>query len=217
MMNRMRLWLIQANPVVFVLFAGLAGFCAYFSMYAFPQALHGGDLRCGPGLAFGARLQDRPGHRPGRRLRPVQADRREGDRGDAAPASRGGDPEPHRRVLDRPGPVRPDGRRPWNVAALFLNGLPLGLIWGLVFGFMEGRRTSEVLGAILCASLHPVVRRGEIGGQGADADLARQRVLDAGGRRPRLHARPGPVRPGPGRPAPRPAPPTRPNGWRAGR
>jgi hypothetical protein len=35
---------------------------------------------------------------------------------------------------------------------MFLNGLPLGLIWGLVFGFMEGRRTSEVLGAILCAS-----------------------------------------------------------------
>ena len=41
---------------------------------------------------------------------------------------------------------------PWNVFAMFLNGLPLGLIWGLVFGFMEGRRTSEVLGAILCAS-----------------------------------------------------------------
>ncbi len=41
---------------------------------------------------------------------------------------------------------------PWNVAAMFLNGLPLGLIWGLVFGFMEGRRTSEVLGAIVCAS-----------------------------------------------------------------
>ena len=41
---------------------------------------------------------------------------------------------------------------PWNVAALFLNGLPLGLIWGLVFSYVEGRRTSEVLGAILCAS-----------------------------------------------------------------
>src|SRR5258708_9427216 len=41
---------------------------------------------------------------------------------------------------------------PWNVFAMFLNGLPLGLIWGLVFGFMEGRRTSEVLGAILGAS-----------------------------------------------------------------
>ena len=35
MLNRMRSWLAQANPVVFVMFAGLAGFCAYFSMYAF--------------------------------------------------------------------------------------------------------------------------------------------------------------------------------------
>jgi hypothetical protein len=41
---------------------------------------------------------------------------------------------------------------PWNVAAMFLNGLPLGMIWGFVFGFMEGRRTSEVLGAAVCAS-----------------------------------------------------------------
>jgi len=41
---------------------------------------------------------------------------------------------------------------PWNVAMLFLNGLPLGMIWGLVFGYMEGRRVSEALGAILCAS-----------------------------------------------------------------
>jgi len=42
---------------------------------------------------------------------------------------------------------------PWNVLALFLNGLPLGMIWGLVFGYLEGRRTSEVLGTVLCASL----------------------------------------------------------------
>ncbi len=41
---------------------------------------------------------------------------------------------------------------PWNVACLFLNGLPLGLIWGLVFSYIEGRRTSELLGAMLCAS-----------------------------------------------------------------
>ncbi|MFZ4163788.1 DUF5690 family protein [Brevundimonas sp. NPDC058933] len=41
---------------------------------------------------------------------------------------------------------------PWKIFALFLNGLPLGLIWGLVFSYLEGRRTSEVLGAILCAS-----------------------------------------------------------------
>jgi len=41
---------------------------------------------------------------------------------------------------------------PWNIAMLFLNGLPLGMIWGLIFGFIEGRRTTEVLGSILCAS-----------------------------------------------------------------
>jgi Family of unknown function (DUF5690) len=41
---------------------------------------------------------------------------------------------------------------PWNIACLFVNGLLLGLIWGLVFGFLEGRRVSEVLGAMLCAS-----------------------------------------------------------------
>jgi len=39
-----------------------------------------------------------------------------------------------------------------KVAALFLNGLPLGMIWGLVFGYVEGRRTSEVVAAVLCAS-----------------------------------------------------------------
>ncbi|MGH1561117.1 hypothetical protein ACRAWD_32110 [Caulobacter segnis] len=30
-----RRWLERANPLAFTLFAGLAGFCAYFSMYAF--------------------------------------------------------------------------------------------------------------------------------------------------------------------------------------
>lgn len=41
---------------------------------------------------------------------------------------------------------------PWNVVALFVNGVPLGMIWGLVYGFMEGRRVSEVLASMLCAS-----------------------------------------------------------------
>jgi hypothetical protein len=39
-----------------------------------------------------------------------------------------------------------------QVLALFLNGVPLGTVWGIVFSFLEGRRTSEVLGAGLsCA------------------------------------------------------------------
>lgn len=35
---------------------------------------------------------------------------------------------------------------------LFLNGIPLGMVWGLVFSFLEGRRFTELMGAGLCAS-----------------------------------------------------------------
>ena len=41
---------------------------------------------------------------------------------------------------------------PFNIIFLFINGLPLGMVWGLVFGFLEGRKTSELLGAILSTS-----------------------------------------------------------------
>ncbi|MEO8549935.1 MAG: DUF5690 family protein [Kofleriaceae bacterium] len=42
----------------------------------------------------------------------------------------------------------PEGK----LIALFCNGLPLGTVWGVVFSFLEGRRTSEILGAGLsCA------------------------------------------------------------------
>jgi hypothetical protein len=46
------------------------------------------------------------------------------------------------------------GMLPMRAAAIgmLVNGLPLGMIWGLVFGFLEGRRTSDLLGAGLCAS-----------------------------------------------------------------
>ena len=42
--------------------------------------------------------------------------------------------------------------RPWNAACLFLNGLALGMVFGLVLGFLEGRRLTELLTAGLCAS-----------------------------------------------------------------
>jgi hypothetical protein len=41
---------------------------------------------------------------------------------------------------------------PWNSIWLFCNGLPLGLVFGLVLGFVEGRRMTEVFVAGLCAS-----------------------------------------------------------------
>ena len=41
---------------------------------------------------------------------------------------------------------------PYNFICLFFNGLPLGMIWGIVFSFLEGRRNTELLGAGLSAS-----------------------------------------------------------------
>ena len=40
----------------------------------------------------------------------------------------------------------------WKVVAIFFNGLPLGLVWGLVVRYLEGRRSSELLLAGLSCS-----------------------------------------------------------------
>jgi len=42
---------------------------------------------------------------------------------------------------------------PWNIIFLFVNGFPLGLIWGLVFGYLEGRRSTEFMASVLSVSL----------------------------------------------------------------
>lgn len=42
--------------------------------------------------------------------------------------------------------------KPYNVVFLFVNGLPLGMIFGIVISFLEGRRNTELLGAGLCVS-----------------------------------------------------------------
>ncbi|MCC5930943.1 MAG: hypothetical protein JJU28_16985 [Cyclobacteriaceae bacterium] len=41
---------------------------------------------------------------------------------------------------------------PYNILMLFANGLPLGMVWGIVFSYIEGRRNTEFLGAVLCIS-----------------------------------------------------------------
>lgn len=41
---------------------------------------------------------------------------------------------------------------PYNIIFLLLNGFPLGLIYGLVFSYIEGRKTTEFLGAALASS-----------------------------------------------------------------
>jgi hypothetical protein len=141
----------KANPVLFTTFAGLAGFAAYFSMYAFRKPFSVAIFGSVPGWHFALDYK----------IALVLAQ----VLGYAVSKMIGvkfiAEVTPNRRaaaivvlifiswlalLLFALLPA------PWNVFAMFLNGLPLGLIWGLVFGFMEGRRTSEVLGAILCAS-----------------------------------------------------------------
>lgn len=41
---------------------------------------------------------------------------------------------------------------PFNAVFMFINGLPLGMIWGLVFGYVEGRRSTEFIGSMMCVS-----------------------------------------------------------------
>ncbi len=41
---------------------------------------------------------------------------------------------------------------PYNVLFLFTNGFPLGIIWGIVFSFVEGRKATDFIGAALAVS-----------------------------------------------------------------
>ena len=141
----------RANPIVFTVVAGLAGFCAYFSMYAFRKPFTAATFDAVPGWTLvldykialvlaqvaGYALSKMIGVKVVSELPPAR-------RGAAI------------LLLIAASWLALVGfaviPAPWNIAMLFLNGLPLGMIWGLVFGYMEGRRVSEALGAILCAS-----------------------------------------------------------------
>jgi hypothetical protein len=41
---------------------------------------------------------------------------------------------------------------PYSIVFLFMNGLPLGLVWGMIFSYLEGRSMTEVLGVGLSIS-----------------------------------------------------------------
>lgn len=53
----------------------------------------------------------------------------------------------------------------WKVAAIFLNGVPLGVVWGLVVRYLEGRKVSELLLAALSCSY--ILASGEVKRVGA--------------------------------------------------
>jgi MFS family permease len=41
---------------------------------------------------------------------------------------------------------------PWNILCMFINGFPLGIIWGIIFSYVEGRKTTDFIGAALSVS-----------------------------------------------------------------
>ncbi len=41
---------------------------------------------------------------------------------------------------------------PYNILFMLINGIPLGMIWGIVFSYIEGRKTTEIIGLFLCSS-----------------------------------------------------------------
>lgn len=144
-------WLGRASPAAFTVFASLAGFATYFSMYAFRKPFAAASFDRIDGWHFlldfkiTIVIAQVMGYATSKFIGiKVIAEMRSAGRA--------------RAILGLIGlswiallifAAAPDAVK---VAAMFLNGLCLGMIWGLVFSYMEGRRTSEILGAVLCAS-----------------------------------------------------------------
>lgn len=42
---------------------------------------------------------------------------------------------------------------PYNVIAMFVNGLSLGCMWGVIFSFIEGRKVTDILASLLGVSM----------------------------------------------------------------
>ena len=144
-------WLRTASPVAFTVFASLAGFSTYFCMYAFRKPFAAASFGSvdgwhytldfkialviaqvlGYATAKFVGIKVISAMQPGYRARAIL-----GLIGASWVAL----------VVFAVAPAL------LKVPAMFVNGLCLGMIWGLVFGYMEGRRTSEILGAVLCAS-----------------------------------------------------------------
>ena len=147
--SRVQKWLMRSNPVVFVLFCGAAAFITYCSMYAFRKpftaatfdglSLWGMDYKIVLIIAqvIGYTLSKFLGIKL---VSELSASRR------------------IKILFLLMGfawttlflfAITP---YPYNFVWMFFNGLPLGMIWGVVFSFLEGRRFTELLGAAMASS-----------------------------------------------------------------
>ena len=145
----LRAWLCRADPARFALFAGAAAFTAYFCMYAFRKPFaagtYAGETFGGMSLKDALVISQVIGYALSKWLGVKFLSELSPSRRVLALLALIGWAEAALLIF---GAVP----APYQVVAIFFNGLPLGAVWGLVFGFLEGRRTSELLGAALSCS-----------------------------------------------------------------
>jgi hypothetical protein len=143
--------LVKAHPAIFAAVAGMAGFSAYFAMYAFRKPFTAATFDDVPGwhLALNYKIALIVAQVAGYALSKFIGIKVISEI------------HPRYRAAAILGLIGVSWLAlvgfamipaPWNVAMLFVNGVPLGMIWGLVYGFMEGRRITEVLASMMCAS-----------------------------------------------------------------
>jgi hypothetical protein len=144
-------WLRNASPLTFTAFASLAGFATYFSMYAFRKPFSAASFEHVDGWHYALDFKiaiviaQVLGYATSKFIGiKVMAELRKAYAARAILALIGGSWLALVVFAIAPALIK--------VPAMFINGLCLGMIWGLVFSYMEGRRTSEILGAVLCAS-----------------------------------------------------------------
>jgi hypothetical protein len=144
-------WLRNASPTAFTVFASLAGFATYFSMYAFRKPFSAASFDHVDGWHYALDFKialviaQVLGYAAAKFIGiKVIAEMKRANAARAILGLIGASWVALVVFAVAPALIK--------VPAMFLNGLSLGMIWGLVFSYMEGRRTSEILGAVLCAS-----------------------------------------------------------------
>ena len=166
LIERLRGWLARAPAPVFALYGGLMAFGAYFAMYAYRKPFTVASYASAAPVIVQYKIALVIAQVLGYALSKI------------AGVKVISETPPHRRAIGIVGLISLAELAlvafalipaPWNIACLFANGLALGFIWGLVFGFLEGRRLSEPLGAMLCISF--IVSSGVVKSAGAGVML----------------------------------------------
>ena len=189
-------WLRDGSSIAFTAFASLAGFTAYFSMYAFRKPFTAASFDHVDGWHYALDfkialvLAQLVGYAASKFIGiKVISGMQRGYRAQA--------------ILGLIGAswlaliVFAVVPAIFKVPAMFFNGLCLGMIWGLVFSYMEGRRTSRNSGRGALREFHRFLRRGEIGRHIAHPARACAGVLDAGRHGPVVRAPAVAIRMGP--------------------